>query len=110
MLRQWIQGRDPQGLRADVHHGPWSKTAFFATHEVLRVDLHTGALVTAARIEVPVAEVEEDMPRDDKGRMINRWIRRAVDESCVHREGDLERVAACQDPDATGGGDPNEDT
>jgi hypothetical protein len=61
-------------------------------------ELKTNTLKTAAKTKVQVPDLEEYMPRDEKGKLDIWRMRAAVDIAIMAREGDLERAKEQEDP------------
>jgi hypothetical protein len=67
------------------------KEGTFPTHKPVMTELRTNALKTGAKMKVPVLDLEEYMPRDEKGKLDIWRMRAAVDIAIMARERDLER-------------------
>ena len=74
------------------------KEGTFPTHEPVMTELKTNTLMTAAKMKVPALDLEEYMPRDEKGKLDIWRMRAAVDIAIVAREEDLEWAKEQKDP------------
>ena len=74
------------------------KESTVPTHKPVMTELRTNTLKTAAKMKVPVPDLEEYMPRDEKGKLDIWRMRAAVDIAIMAREGDLERAKEQEDP------------
>ena len=64
-------------------------------------ELRTNTLKTAAKMKVPVPDIEKYMPRDEKGKLDIWRMRAAVDIAIMARERDLEASQGAGGPDQT---------
>ena len=74
------------------------KEGTFPTHKPVMTELKTNTLMTAAKMKVPALDLEEYMPRDEKGKLDIWRMRAAVDIAIVAREEDLEWAKEQKDP------------
>ena len=67
---------------------------------MVRLTCGAGELKTSAKLKVSVMEIDEWMPRNEKGRIDILKLRRRVDEEVQAREKELEEAREQEDPTA----------
>ena len=74
------------------------KEGTFPTHKPVMTELRTNTLKTGAKMKVPVLDLEEYMPRDEKGKLDIWRMRAAVDIAITARAEDLELAREQKNP------------